>query len=235
VPLALADRRCAPIRCRCSGCPPLARRRETCGERDFPRDDDRQSAGARHGRRRAVIWSSVVVDAYMFTVPVAGRGMLAVPAATLGRYRGFRHARAGAVASRRLRLLGFGGKPLWRENRREHREDAACPRLRSCARGWTLGPGQRDKDGATARNVVFERAYRRLAAEQGFAVRFIGPNRRGPGGVCWRDRSCCGSRTRRQRGRGRLAGGTVEEAGMGAPGLKGARRLSMVAQRPRAS
>jgi len=118
----------------------------------------------------------IVVERYLFAVPVLACALLAVPAAGIARDRRlFGLLTLVAVAGAARPLIETGIKPLWRENARTIAAIvAACPDTRVyAASGWALGPAAETRM-ARREDPVFERAYRSLAASEGFAIRFIG-------------------------------------------------------------
>jgi hypothetical protein len=124
------------------------------------------------------VFRPVVVDRYLFAAPVLVSALMAIPAARLARDRRlFGLLAVVAVAVPAVTLLEAGGKPLWRENAQTiAKMVAACPGTQVyAASGWVLGPAA-DTRAARREDVVFERAYRLLANEYGYSVRFIGQN-----------------------------------------------------------
>jgi hypothetical protein len=120
----------------------------------------------------------IVVDRYLFAVPVLVCALLAVPAARIARDRwGFALLALVAVAGAARPMIETGIKPLWRENARTIAAIVAgCPTTRVyAASGWALGPAAETRM-ARREDPVFERAYRSLAASEGFPVHFIGQN-----------------------------------------------------------
>ena len=124
------------------------------------------------------VFRPVVVDRYLFAVPVLVSALMAVPAARLAEDRRlFGLLAVVAVAVPAITTLGSGGEPLWRENARTIAKIVAdCPATQVyAASGWALGPAAETR-AARREDAVFARAYRLLADEYGYAVRFIGPN-----------------------------------------------------------
>jgi hypothetical protein len=120
----------------------------------------------------------VVVDRYLFAVPVLVCALLAVPAARLARDRWlFGLLALVAVVAAARPMIESGIRPLWRENARAIGAIVAgCPTTRVYAgSGWALGPAAETRM-ARREDPVFERAYRSLAARWGFPVHFIGQN-----------------------------------------------------------
>ncbi len=120
----------------------------------------------------------VVVDRYLFAVPVLVCALLAVPAARIAQDRWlFALLALVAVAGAARPMIETGIKPLWRENARTIAAIVAgCPTTRVyAASGWALGPAAETRM-ARREDPVFERAYRSLAASEGFPVHFIGQN-----------------------------------------------------------
>ncbi len=123
-----------------------------------------------------VVLQPIVVDRYLFAVPVLVCALLAVPAARLARDRWlFGLLALVAVAGAARPTIETGIKPLWRENARTIATIVAgCPATQVyAASGWALGPAA-ETHAARREDPVFERAYRSLAASAGFPVRFIG-------------------------------------------------------------
>jgi hypothetical protein len=120
----------------------------------------------------------IVVDRYLFAVPVLVCALLAIPAARVARDRWlFGLLVLVAVAGAARPMLENGIKPLWRENARMIAEIVAgCPTTQVYAvSGWALGPAAETRM-ARREDPVFERAYRSLAASWGYPVHFIGQN-----------------------------------------------------------
>lgn len=120
----------------------------------------------------------IVVDRYLFAVPVLMCALLAVPAARIYRDRWLFGllALVAAVGAARP-MIETGIRPLWRENAiMIAKIVAGCPTTQVyAASGWALGPAAATRM-ARREDPVFERAYRSLAASAGFPVRFIGQN-----------------------------------------------------------
>ena len=122
----------------------------------------------------------IVVDRYLFAVPVLVSALLAVPAARLARDRWlFGLLALVAVAGAARPMIETGIRPLWRENARTIATIVAgCPTTQVyAASGWALGPAAETRM-ARREDPVFERAYRSLAAPWGYPVHFIGQNGR---------------------------------------------------------
>ena len=118
----------------------------------------------------------IVVDRYLFAVPVLVSALLAVPAARLARDRWlFGLLVLVAVVGAGRPMIESGIKPLWRENARTIAGIVAgCPTTQVyAASGWALGPAAETRT-ARREDPVFERAYRSLAAPWGYSVHFIG-------------------------------------------------------------
>ena len=174
----------------------------------------------------------IVVDRYLFAVPVLVSALLAVPAARLARDRWlFGLLALVAVVGAARPMIESGIKPLWRENARTIATIVAgCPTTQVyAASGWALGPAAETRT-ARREDPVFERAYRSLAAPWGYPVHFIGQlgsrtaartRRRAPA------RCCSGTSTRLTRRRTTCRGPSRLPA---SPGLERA-RLSVDAQR----
>lgn len=130
----------------------------------------------------------IVVDRYLFAIPVLVCALLAVPAARLALHRWlFGLLALAAVAGAARPMMENGIRPLWRENARTIAAIVAgCPTTQVyAASGWALGPAAATRM-AAREDAVFERAYRSLAASEGFAVRFIGQggSARATPGIC---------------------------------------------------
>jgi hypothetical protein len=120
----------------------------------------------------------IVVDRYLFAVPVLVSALLAVLAARIARQRWlFGLLVLVAVVGAARPMIETGIKPLWRENARTIATIVAdCPTTQVyAASGWAVGPAGETRM-ARREDPVFERAYRSLAAPYGFAVRYIGQN-----------------------------------------------------------
>jgi hypothetical protein len=120
----------------------------------------------------------IVVDRYLFAVPVLVSALLAVPAARLARDRWlFGVLALVAVAGAARPMIETGIRPLWRENARTIATIvASCPTTQVyAASGWAAGPAGETRM-ARREDPVFERAYRSLAAPWGYPVHFIGQN-----------------------------------------------------------
>ena len=120
----------------------------------------------------------IVVDRYLFAVPVLVSALLAVPAARIARDRWlFGLLALVAVVGAARPMIEAGIKPLWRENARTIATIVAgCPTTQVyAASGWALGPAA-ETSTARREDPVFERAYRSLAAPWGYPVHFIGQN-----------------------------------------------------------
>lgn len=120
----------------------------------------------------------IVVERYLYAVPVLVSALMAVPGARLvpnGRLFGL--LTLVAVAAAVGPLVGSGIKPLWNEDARTIAEIVAdCPTTRVyAASGWALGPAAETRT-ARREDPVFERAYRVLAARHGYTVSYIGQN-----------------------------------------------------------
>jgi len=120
----------------------------------------------------------IVVDRYLFAVPVLVCGLMAVPAARYSQD----HPMLGllAVVSSVVAvtpMIREGIKPLWREDAQTIATIVAdCPTTRVyAASGWALGPAAETRT-ARREDPVFARAYRLLAGDYGYAVHFIGQN-----------------------------------------------------------
>ena len=151
----------------------------------------------------------IVVDRYLFAIPVLVSALLAVPAARIARNRWpFGLLALVAVVGAARPMLETGIRPLWRENARTIAAIvASCPTTQVyAASGWALGPAAETRM-ARREDVVFERAYRSLAAPWGYPVRFIGQIG-GPTAARRRHRGLSGAalvRAHAERGGGRPA------------------------------
>ena len=120
----------------------------------------------------------IVVERYLFAVPVLVSALLAVPAARLARDRWlFGLLALVAVAGAARPMIEGGIRPLWRENAQTIATIVAgCPTTQVfAASGWAVGPAAETRM-ARREDPIFERAYRSLAAPWGYPVRFIGQN-----------------------------------------------------------
>lgn len=122
----------------------------------------------------------IVIDRYLFAVPVLVSALVAVPAARLIRHRPMfaLFALVSAVAAIAT-MVDSGIKPMWRANARVIAEIVEqCPTTEVyAASGWALGPAA-ETLAARREDPVFARAYRSLAEEHGYVVSFIGQNGR---------------------------------------------------------
>jgi hypothetical protein len=120
----------------------------------------------------------IVIDRYLFAVPVLVGALMAVAAARLIRHRAMfaLFALVSAVAVTAT-LAGTGIKPLWRANAQVIAEIVEqCPTTQVyAASGWALGPAA-ETLAARREDPVFARAYRSLAEQHGYVVSFIGQN-----------------------------------------------------------
>jgi len=120
----------------------------------------------------------IVVDRYLFAVPVLVSALLAVPASRLMRDRWlFGLLVLVAVGGAARPMIEGGIRPLWRENARAIASIVAgCPTTQVyAASGWALGPAAETRT-ARREDPIFERAYRSLAEPWGYPVHFIGQN-----------------------------------------------------------
>jgi hypothetical protein len=118
----------------------------------------------------------IVVERYLFAVPVLVSALLAVPAARIARDRWlFGLLALVAVVGAARPMIEGGIRPLWRENARTIATIVAgCPTTQVfAASGWAVGPAAETRM-ARREDPVFERAYRSLAAPWGYPVHFIG-------------------------------------------------------------
>jgi hypothetical protein len=117
----------------------------------------------------------IVVDRYLFAVPVLVCALMALPAARLAHNALlFGLLTLAAVAVAAVPLIRDGIKPLWQEDAGTIAKIvAACPSTQVyAASGWALGPAAETRT-AHREDPVFARAYRMLAEDHGYAVRFI--------------------------------------------------------------
>jgi MFS family permease len=120
----------------------------------------------------------IVVDRYLFAIPVLVSAVMAVLAARLMHDRLLLGVLVlVAVMGAARPVVETGIKPLWRENARTIAAIVTgCPTTEVyAASGWTLGPAANTR-AARREDPVFERAYRSLAERYGYAVRFIAIN-----------------------------------------------------------
>jgi branched-subunit amino acid transport protein AzlD len=120
----------------------------------------------------------IVVDRYLFAVPVLICALMAVPAARFAQDSllfGLLALVSVAVAA--APLVQEGIKPLWRQDAETIAKIVSeCPTTTIyAASGWALGPAAETRT-ARREDPVFARAYRLLADGHGYAVRFIGQN-----------------------------------------------------------
>ena len=123
-------------------------------------------------------YKPIVVDRYLFSVPVLVSAIMAVPAARLARDRAlFGLFALVAVAMAASPLVRSGIKPLWREGAETIAEiTAGCPGTQVyAASGWALGPAAETR-AALREDPIFKRAYNSLAQQYGYTVQFVGQN-----------------------------------------------------------
>ena len=121
-------------------------------------------------------YKPIVVDRYLFAVPVLVSALLAVPAARLVQHRVlFGLLALVAVAVAAAPIVRQGIRPLWSEGARTIAKIVAeCPTTQVyAASGWALGPAAETR-AARREDPVFARAYRMLADDNGYTVHFIG-------------------------------------------------------------
>lgn len=152
--------------------------------REWPDDSERQFLavvlGALVGGVALIlalhVFKPIVVDRYLFAIPVLVSAFLALPAARLVRHRVlFALLAFMAVAGSAAPIVGQGIKPLWSEAARTISTIVAkCPSTQVyAASGWVVGPAAETR-AARREDPVFARAYRSLAADNAFKVRFLG-------------------------------------------------------------
>jgi hypothetical protein len=120
----------------------------------------------------------IVVDRYLYAVPVLVCALMAVPAARLVQSRRlFGLLTLVSVAVVAAPLVQSGIRPLWNEDAETIAGIVAdCPTTRVyAASGWALGPAAETRT-ARREDPVFERAYRLLSRRHGYTVSFIGQN-----------------------------------------------------------
>ncbi len=130
----------------------------------------------------------IVVDRYLFPVPVLFAALMALPAARFAHLRlPFALLALTSVAVAAAPLVEKGIRPLWYENARTIGSIVAgCPSTQVyAASGWALGPAAETR-AAKREDPVFRRAYEELARRHGFPVSFIGQDERAEAtpGVC---------------------------------------------------
>lgn len=118
----------------------------------------------------------IVVDRYLFAIPVLVCALMAVPAAR------FTHdtllfslLTLVSVVVAAAPMMREGIKPLWQKDAQTIAKIVAgCPTTAVyAASGWALGPAAATR-AARREDPVFARAYHLLAKGQGYAVRYIG-------------------------------------------------------------
>ena len=120
----------------------------------------------------------IMVDRYLFAIPVLVCAILAAMAAKFDRDRPLRLFLAlWAVTMVAGQFLLHGARPQWEEGAQSVAEIVkSCPSTRIyAASGWALGPAAHTRS-ARREDSVFRRAYEELASEHGFAVSFVGQN-----------------------------------------------------------
>ncbi|MFZ5778911.1 MAG: hypothetical protein ACOY4R_01725 [Pseudomonadota bacterium] len=118
----------------------------------------------------------IVVDRYLYAVPVLVTALVAVVAARCVRHGVlFSLLALMAIADAARPIVETGFRPLWRDNAGIIAGVvASCPATRVyAASGWALGPAAETR-AARREDPVFERAYRTLAASWGYEVHFLG-------------------------------------------------------------
>ncbi|MDP2330516.1 MAG: hypothetical protein Q8M19_07465 [Reyranella sp.] len=122
----------------------------------------------------------IMVDRYLFAVPVLVCAIMAAMAAKFDRDRPLRILLAlWAAAVVSTQFLLHGAKPQWEEGARSVAQIVeACPTTRIyAASGWALGPAAETR-AALREDPVFRRAYEELASKHDYEVRFLGQNER---------------------------------------------------------
>ena len=120
----------------------------------------------------------IVVERYLYAIPVLVSALMAVPAARLvahGVLFGLLALVSIVVVAGHL--VDTGLQPKWRESARTiSRIVQGCPTTQVfAASGWVPGPAAETR-AAQREDPVFARAYRALAREHGYAVTFLGLN-----------------------------------------------------------
>ncbi len=117
----------------------------------------------------------IMVDRYLFAVPVLICGIMGSLAAKIEGYPLRLLLAANAVAMVACPFLLGESKPQWKEGARLIAQIMeTCPTTRVyAASGWALGPAAATR-AARREDAVFRRAYTMLAAEHNFTVRFLG-------------------------------------------------------------
>lgn len=118
----------------------------------------------------------IMVDRYLFAVPVLVCGIMASLAAKFEGYYPLRLLLiVNALAVVACPFLLNGARPQWEEGARLIAGIVeTCPTTRVyAASGWALGPAAATY-AARREDAVFRRAYAQLAAEHNYAVRFLG-------------------------------------------------------------
>jgi hypothetical protein len=117
----------------------------------------------------------IMVDRYLFAVPVLVCGIMASLATKLDRYPLRLLLTVNAVAVVACPFLLGDTKPQWKEGARLiARIVETCPTTRVyAASGWVLGPAAATR-AARREDIVFRRAYTMLAAEHNYTVQFLG-------------------------------------------------------------
>jgi hypothetical protein len=122
----------------------------------------------------------IMVDRYLFAVPVLVCAIMAAMAAKFDRDCRLHVLLAlWAAAMVSAQFLLHGAKPQWEEGARSVAQIVeACPTTRIyAASGWALGPAAETR-AARREDPVFRRAYEELASIHGYEVRFLGQNER---------------------------------------------------------
>ncbi|WP_395708037.1 hypothetical protein [Reyranella sp.] len=126
------------------------------------------------------VFMPIMIDRYLFAVPVLVSALMAAPAARLAGHLPMVALLAlVSIVAAGANLADTGIKPLWRANAQVIAEIVQdCPTTQVyAASGWALGPAAATL-AARREDPVFERAYRSLAREHGYDVWFIGQNGR---------------------------------------------------------
>lgn len=122
----------------------------------------------------------IMVDRYLFAVPVLVCAIMAAMAAKFDRDRQLHFLLALCAAALVTgQFLLHGAKPQWEEGARSIAQIVeTCPTTRIyAASGWALGPAAMTRT-ALREDPVFRRAYEELASGHGYEVRFLGQNER---------------------------------------------------------
>jgi hypothetical protein len=124
------------------------------------------------------VYKPIMVDRYLYSVPVLVCAIMAVPAARFAHDRPlFGLFALVAVAMAVSPQVRSGIEPLWQESAQTIAQiTAGCPSARViAASGWALGPAAETRT-ALREDAIFRRAYSSLAQQYGYTVQFVGQN-----------------------------------------------------------